>query len=62
MTPAVTLPRALTTAQVADVLQVSPRQVQRMIAAGRLAKVPHMGALVRVAAAELERFMNERSS
>jgi len=51
---------ALTVADVADALQVSPRQCQRYIAAGLIRKIPHMGSLIRVAPAELDRFINAR--
>ena len=57
-------PLAYTTAQVADLLQVSPDTVQRLVKKGALRPVPHLTGKIRIPVAELERFMadTERAS
>ena len=53
---------ALTKAEAAAILKVSPATLDRRIKAGVIQTIPHMGRLVRIAPAELERVMNERMS
>lgn len=50
----------LTLGEVADVLGTSVRTVQRLVASGRLRKLP-LGRLVRVTPAELQRLLEGRS-
>ncbi len=53
---------ALTRPEAAAILQVSLPTLDRKIKAGIIRTIPHMGRLVRIAPAELERVMNERVS
>lgn len=56
-------PLAYTTQQVADALQVSDRTVRRMVRKGLLQPVPYLDQRqIRIAAAELHRFLNERKA
>lgn len=47
--------KALTVGEVADMLNVSPSHIRRLIANGTLNKVPHTGRSVRIAAGEVDR-------
>lgn len=47
------LPAVLTLGEVGDLLRVSPRSVQRMVAAGKLRSLDLGGRLVRFAAADV---------
>lgn len=44
----------------AQLISVSESEVRRMVADGRLARVPHTGSSVVIARTELERFVAER--
>jgi excisionase family DNA binding protein len=50
-------PKALSSQQAAAVLQYSQRKVQRLVKAGVLRRVPHMGD-IRISVAELDRYLN----
>ncbi len=50
---------ALTKPEAAAILRCSVRTLERKIDAGVIRTIPHMGRLVRIAPAELERVMNE---
>lgn len=48
-------PAALTVDQVADLVQLSPSMIRKLIAAGSLARVPNTGRKIRIATTEVER-------
>lgn len=45
--------------EAADVLGVSPSMIRKLVADNDLVKVPHLGARIVIAHAELERFVAE---
>ena len=55
----VTPRRAFTVTEVADQLGVSVSHVRRLVEAGTIRKVPHMGRRVLIAAGELDRLLGD---
>jgi Helix-turn-helix domain len=56
--PAHSIPQALDYGDVAEILGVTVRHVQVVVAAGKLRPIPDLGRLVRFAPGEVLRFMN----